>query len=40
MLTQPIQASPEQVDDFERLYANNARPLQLLNRRFLLRSEQ
>ncbi len=40
VLTQPIQASPEQVGDFERLYANNARPLQRLNRRFLLRSEQ
>jgi carbonic anhydrase len=40
VLTQPIQASPAQVSAFERLYANNARPLQPLNRRFLLRSER
>jgi len=40
VLTRPIQASPAQVDAFERLYANNARPLQPLHRRFLLRSER
>ena len=40
VLTRPIQASPAQVSALERLYANNARPLQPLNRRFLLRSVQ
>ena len=40
VLTRPIQASPEQGSAFGRLYAHNARPLQPLNRRFLLRSER
>lgn len=40
VLTQPIQASPAQVDALERLYPSNARPLQPLHRRFLLRSER
>ncbi|WP_375403252.1 carbonic anhydrase [uncultured Sphingomonas sp.] len=34
----PIQASAAQIAGFERVYPFNARPLQALNRRFLLRS--
>ena len=35
----PIEASATQIDAFEKLYPYNARPVQPLNRRFLLRSE-
>ena len=34
----PIQASPEQIRQFGALFANNARPIQPINRRFLLES--
>ena len=37
LLQQPIEASPEQIRQFATLYANNARPIQGHNRRFLLR---
>jgi carbonic anhydrase len=40
VLTQPIQASPAQVDALARLYPSNARPLRPLHRRPLLRSER
>jgi carbonic anhydrase len=39
LLRQPIQASPKQIEDFEGFYAANARPIQALNRRFLLESQ-
>ena len=39
VLAKPIQASDAQIDAFERVYPMNARPLQDLNRRFLLRSQ-
>lgn len=35
----PIQASLRQIKAFEKLYPMNARPLQALNRRFLLRNQ-
>ena len=38
LLQQPIAASPDQIRQFAALYANNARPVQGHNRRFLLRS--
>ncbi len=38
LLQQPIEASPEQIRQFAALYADNARPVQGHNRRFLLRS--
>lgn len=39
VLAKPIQASTAQINAFERVYPMNARPLQDLNRRFLLRSQ-
>jgi carbonic anhydrase len=38
VMDQTIQASAEQINAFERVYPMNARPVQALNRRFLLRS--
>ncbi|MFO3706307.1 carbonic anhydrase [Xanthomonas codiaei] len=38
VLSQPVQVSREQIDAFERVYPFNARPLQRLDRRFLLKS--
>ncbi len=38
LLQQPIEASPDQIRQFAALYADNARPSQGANRRFLLRS--
>ncbi|WP_375429662.1 carbonic anhydrase family protein, partial [uncultured Sphingomonas sp.] len=38
VMEKPIQASAAQIAAFERVYPFNARPLQSLNRRFLLRS--
>ena len=38
VLSQPVQVSREQIDAFERVYPFNARPLQPLDRRFLLKS--
>jgi len=38
LLTDPIEVAGADVDRFARLFANNARPVQKLNRRFLLRS--
>jgi carbonic anhydrase len=38
LLQQPIEASSEQIRQFASLYANNARPIQGHNRRFLLRT--
>jgi carbonic anhydrase len=38
LMDTPIEASEAQIRAFERLYPNNARPIQALNRRFLLRS--
>lgn len=38
VMARPIQASAAQIAAFERVYPFNARPLQALNRRFLLRS--
>lgn len=35
---EPIEASPEQITQFAKLFANNARPTQRLNNRFLLES--
>jgi carbonic anhydrase len=40
VFAEPIEVSPEQVAVFAEHYANNARPVQPLNRRFLLRSEE
>ena len=39
VISSPIQASLEQIRAFEKLYPMNARPLQALNRRFLLRNQ-
>lgn len=36
VLSQPIQVSDAQIDAFQALYAMNARPLQALNRRYVL----
>lgn len=36
---QPITASPAQIDAFAKLFPNNSRPLQPLNRRFILESQ-
>ena len=33
---QPIEAAPEQIRQFASLFTNNARPIQKLNRRFLI----
>ena len=33
---QPIEASPDQIKQFASLFANNARPIQRRNRRFLI----
>jgi carbonic anhydrase len=38
LFRQSIEASPEQIRQFAALYADNARPTQGHNRRFLLRS--
>jgi carbonic anhydrase len=38
VMAQPAQASRQQIEAFARLYPMNARPLQALNRRFLLQS--
>ncbi|MCC5098689.1 carbonic anhydrase [Xanthomonas campestris] len=38
VLSQPVQVSREQINAFERVYPFNARPLQPLDRRFLLKS--
>ncbi|MCC4600460.1 carbonic anhydrase [Xanthomonas melonis] len=38
VLAQPVQVSEEQINAFERVYPFNARPLQPLDRRFLLKS--
>lgn len=38
ILAEPLEASPAQIAALERLYPNNARPLQKANRRFILRS--
>ncbi|SMQ93642.1 carbonic anhydrase [Xanthomonas fragariae] len=38
VLTQPVQVSEAQINAFERVYSFNARPLQPLDRRFLLKS--
>lgn len=38
ILDEPINASADQINAFERVYPANARPIQALNRRFLLRS--
>jgi carbonic anhydrase len=38
LLTQPIPVAEADIDAFARLYANNARPTQKLDRRFVLRS--
>jgi carbonic anhydrase len=38
VLRQPIEVSAEQIAQFAALYADNARPVQAQNRRFLLRS--
>ena len=38
VLTQPITASPRQIEAFAALYPMNARPIQSLNRRFILGS--
>jgi carbonic anhydrase len=38
LLTQPIPVAEADIDAFARLYANNARPVQKLDRRFVLRS--
>lgn len=40
VFAEPVEVSHEQVELFARHYANNARPVQPLNRRFLLVSEQ
>ncbi|WP_431468923.1 carbonic anhydrase [Sphingosinithalassobacter sp. LHW66-3] len=39
VMEQPITGSPEQIAALARLYADNARPVQPLNRRFILRSD-
>lgn len=39
LMSETIQASAEQINAFERVYPFNARPVQALNRRFLLRSQ-
>jgi carbonic anhydrase len=36
MFREPIEAAPEQIRQFAALFANNARPVQRLNRRFLI----
>jgi len=38
LLTQPMPAAEADIDAFAKLYANNARPVQKLDRRFVLRS--
>jgi carbonic anhydrase len=38
VLQQPVEASPEQIRQFAALFANNARPVQERNRRYLLQS--
>jgi len=38
LLTQPMQVAEADIDAFARLYANNSRPTQKLDRRFVLRS--
>ncbi len=37
VLSQPVQVSREQINAFERMYRFDARPLQPLDRRFLLK---
>jgi carbonic anhydrase len=38
MFREPIEASPDQIRQFAALFANNARPTQRMNRRFLLQT--
>jgi carbonic anhydrase len=38
LLTEPIQVADSDIASFAKLYAMNARPVQKLNRRFVLRS--